>query len=26
VGYFFADIELSMELWTEIAGLLGFDD
>jgi len=23
VGYFFADIELSMELWTVIAGVSG---
>jgi len=26
VGYFFADIELSMELWTVISGISGFDD
>ena len=26
VGFFFADIELSLELWTIIAGISGFDD
>ena len=26
VGFFCGNTELSMELWTEIAGLLGFDD
>ena len=26
VGFFFGNTELSLELWTEIAGLLGFDD
>jgi len=26
VGFFFADLELSMELWTVIAGISGFDD
>ena len=26
VGFFFGDMELSMELWTTIAGISGFDD
>ena len=26
VGFFFAYIELSLELWTIIAGISGFDD
>jgi hypothetical protein len=26
VGFFFGNIELSMQLWTVIAGLSGFDD
>ena len=26
VGFFFGNLELSMELWTVIAGLSGFDD
>ena len=26
VGFFFGNTELSLELWTEIAVLLGFDD
>ena len=26
VGFFFGNLELSMELWTVIAGLLGFDN
>ena len=26
VGFFFANVELSLELWTVIAGILGFDD
>lgn len=26
VGFFFGNIELSMELWTVIAGISGFDD
>jgi len=26
VGYFFADIELSLELWNMIAAISGFDD
>ena len=26
VGFFFGNIELSMELWTTIAGISGFDD
>jgi len=26
VGFFFRDLELSMELWTVIAGLSGFDE
>ena len=26
VGFFFGNTELRLELWTEIAGLLGFDD
>ena len=25
-GFFFGNLELSMELWTAIAGLSGFDD
>ena len=25
-GFFFGNLELSMELWTVIAGLSGFDD
>ena len=26
VGFFFGNTELSMELWTTIAGISGFDD
>jgi len=26
VGFFFGNLELSMELWTVIAGLSGFDN
>ena len=26
VGFFFGNIELSMELWTVISGISGFDD
>ena len=26
VGFFFGDLELSMELWAVIAGISGFDD
>ena len=26
VGFFFADLELSMNIWTVIAGISGFDD
>ncbi len=26
VGFFFGNVELSMELWTVIAGISGFDD
>ena len=26
VGFFFGNIDLSMELWTTIAGISGFDD
>jgi len=26
VGYFLGNVELSLELWNVIAGLLGFDD
>ena len=26
VGFFFANVELSLELWTVIAGISGFDD
>ncbi len=26
VGFFFGDLELSMNLWTVIAGISGFDD
>ena len=26
VGLFFGDLELSMDLWTVIAGISGFDD
>ena len=26
VGFFFGDLDLSMELWTVIAGIFGFDD
>ena len=26
VGFFFGNLELSMELWTVIAGLSGFDE
>ena len=26
VGFFFGNVELSLELWTTIAGVLGFDD
>ena len=26
VGFFFGDVELSLELWTVIAGISGFDD
>ena len=26
VGFFFGNLELSMELWTVIAGISGFDD
>jgi|TARA_Y100000031_G_C7937574_1_gene255546 hypothetical protein len=25
-GFFFGNVELSMELWTVIAGISGFDD
>ena len=25
-GFFFGDLELSMELWAGIAGISGFDD
>ena len=25
-GFFFGNVELSLELWTTIAGVLGFDD
>ena len=26
VGFFFGNVELSLELWTVIAGISGFDD
>jgi hypothetical protein len=26
VGFFFGNLELSLELWTVIFGILGFDD
>ena len=26
LGFFFGDLELSLELWTVIAGISGFDD
>ena len=26
VGFFFGNVELSMELWTVISGMSGFDD
>ena len=26
IGFFFGNLELSLELWTTIAGVLGFDD
>jgi len=26
VGFFFGNVELSMELWTVISGISGFDD
>jgi hypothetical protein len=26
VGFFFGNVKLSMELWTMIAGISGFDD
>ena len=26
VGFFFGDLELSMNLWTVMAGISGFDD
>ena len=26
VGFFFGNVELSMELWTVVAGISGFDD
>ena len=26
VGFFFGNVELSLELWTTIAGISGFDD
>jgi len=26
VGFFFGNVELSLELWTVIAGVSGFDD
>ena len=26
IGFFFGNVELSPELWTTIAGVLGFDD
>ena len=26
IGFFFGNTELSLELWTVIAGILGFDD
>jgi len=26
VGFFFGNTELSLELWTVISGILGFDD
>ena len=26
VGFFFGNVELSLELWTAIAGICGFDD
>ena len=26
IGFFFGNVELSLELWTTIAGVLGFDD
>ena len=26
IGFFFGNVELSLELWTTIAGALGFDD
>jgi len=26
IGYFFGNTELSMKLWTVIAGISGFDD
>ena len=26
VGFFFGDLELSMDLWTTIAGISGFGD
>ena len=26
IGFFFENVELSLELWTVIAGISGFDD
>jgi len=26
IGFFFGNVELSLELWTVIAGISGFDD
>jgi len=26
IGFFFGNVELSMELWTVICGISGFDD
>ena len=26
IGFFFGNVELSLALWTTIAGILGFDD
>ena len=26
VGFFFGNVELSMELWTVVSGISGFDD
>ena len=26
VGFFFGNVELSLELWAVISGILGFDD